>query len=205
MPVFNPATPIVAILRGIRPDEIVAVAETIVEAGIDVIEVPLNSPNAVESIRLLAEKFPNIISGAGTVTDPAMLPGLEDAGAQIIVAPNMNEDVIRGALARGMIPMPGVQTITEAFAAVAAGATHLKLFPAGVVGPSFVKAARAVLPAHVKLYAVGGAGAHNLGDWLAAGVNGFGIGTEIYRPGMTVAEVRAQADAIVAAYKAAQE
>lgn len=205
MRTFNPNLPIVAILRGVKPDEVLAVASAIVDAGIDVIEVPLNSPDAVESITRLSQQFPDIVSGAGTVTDPDILPVLRDAGAKIIVAPNMNPAVIGGALQLGMLPMPGVQTVTEAFAAIEAGALHLKLFPAGVLGPAFAKALKAVLPPDVGLYAVGGAGAENIKQWRESGVDGFGIGTDIYRPGMTVDEVSAKTHAIVAAYRASEK
>lgn len=196
------SAPIVAILRGIRPDEAVAVGEALVAAGVALIEVPLNSPDPLISIERLAKALGGrAIVGAGTVLTPADLDAVADAGGRIAVTPNSNPAVIERALARGVEPMPGFFTATEAFAAVAAGARYLKLFPASTAGLGHLPALRAVLPADVRLLAVGGVGPANAAEWLAAGADGLGIGSDIYRPGDSADAVAAKAARIVAAVR----
>lgn len=195
---------IIAILRGITPGEALAVGEVLLDAGIDTIEVPLNSPDPFDSIAALAEAFGDRARiGAGTVLNVADVARVQAAGGRLVVSPDMNPDVIAATRAAGMASFPGVMTPTEAFAALRAGASGLKLFPASLIGPDGLRAMRAVLPADTACYAVGGAGQENFADWIAAGATGFGIGSALYRPGMTAAAVRGQVEAIVAAYDAA--
>lgn len=194
---------LIAILRGIAPPEAVAVAGVLHDAGIRVVEVPLNSPDPLASIRLIAAHFAGrMVVGAGTVLDPAEVEPVKTAGGDIIVSPDCNPAVIARALALGLIPFPGVFTPTEAFAAIRAGARHLKLFPAEAAGPATVKAWKAVLPRHAGLYAVGGVTAANMADWLAAGCSGFGIGSSLYKPGMSPQAAAAAAQSLVAAWRA---
>ena len=192
-----------AILRGIRPHEIIDVAAVLVERGVDAIEVPLNSPEPLDSIQRLAAAFgERCLCGAGTVLQVAQVDQVHAAGGRLLVAPNTDPAVIARALALGMVPMPGVASATEAFAAIAAGARELKLFPASSYGPGHLRALRAVLPPQVRMHAVGGVDEHNAGQWLEAGVDGFGLGGNLYRPGMSAAEVGARADAFLAALAA---
>jgi 2-dehydro-3-deoxyphosphogalactonate aldolase len=199
--------PIIAILRGLDPEAAVAVGAALIEAGIAAIEVPLNSPDPFLSIGRLARAFGDrALIGAGTVLTPEEVGWLAEVGGRLCVAPNCEPAVIRAAAAHGMQSWPGVFTPTEAFAALAAGATGLKLFPAEVMGPAGLRALRAVLPPATLAYAVGGAGPDSFAAWLAAGASGFGIGSALYRPGLAAAEVGARARAIVAAYdRAAQD
>lgn len=188
--------PLVAILRGVRPDEVEAIADAIVEAGFAMIEVPLNSPDPIESISRLARRYgPDILIGAGTVLSVADVAAVGAAGGRLIVAPNSNVDVIAAAVGDGMICLPGYFTPTEAFAALAAGATGLKLFPADAASPALVKAHRAVLPRATPLLAVGGVTLDNLGDWAAAGANGAGLGSTLYAADATAVDVGARAQA----------
>lgn len=183
-------TGLVAILRGITPDEILAVGDALVEAGFSAIEVPLNSPQPFDSIERLAAATPaSCAVGAGTVLTVDDVIRAESAGARIIVAPNADPDVISAAAQRGLRPYPGVATPTEAFRAVAAGAVSLKLFPSDAVGISGMKAWRAVLPANVEMLPVGGVDEHNLAEWAAAGAGGAGLGSNLYRPGDDAATV----------------
>lgn len=192
---------IIAILRGVKPDEVLGICETILEAGIDRIEVPLNSPQPFDSIGAIARAFGDqALIGAGTVLTTEDAQRVKDVGGALIVSPDANPDVIRKTKELGMQSYPGVMTPTECFAALRAGADGLKFFPGNLVGPAGLKALRAVLPADVPAYAVGGAGPDNFAEWAAAGATGFGIGSAIYKAGDSAAEVRANADAIVAAY-----
>lgn len=192
-----------AILRGIRPHEIIDVAAALLERGVHAIEVPLNSPEPLDSIQRLAAAFgERCLCGAGTVLQVAQVDQVHAAGGRLLVAPNTDPVVIARALALDMVPMPGVASATEAFAAIAAGARELKLFPASSYGPGHLRALRAVLPPQVRMHAVGGVDEHNAGQWLDAGVEGFGLGGNLYRPGMSAAEVGARADAFLAALAA---
>jgi 2-dehydro-3-deoxyphosphogalactonate aldolase len=195
--------PIVAILRGVKPDEIVDIAAALVDAGIRAIEVPLNSPYPLESIQRLCEAFGDkALCGAGTVLTPQAVDDVAAAGGKLIVTPNTDPEVIARAVALGLTVMPGFATPSEAFAAVKAGAKALKLYPAGSFGPGHIKAVKDVLPKHVLVYAVGGVGAANLEPWRAAGAAGIGVGGELYRPGYTAQEVGQRAAALVAAWNA---
>ncbi len=192
---------IVAILRGIRPEECEAVTEALIAAGIAKIEVPLNSPAPFVSIERVARRFGDAaLIGAGTVLSPEDVGRVKDAGGALIVSPDCNPDVIAAAKTLGLLSYPGVMTPTECFAALRAGADGLKIFPAELVGPTGLRAVRAVLPAETDVLAVGGVSAANLAEWRAAGATGFGIGTAIFRPGDGAAEVAAKAARIVAAY-----
>jgi 2-dehydro-3-deoxyphosphogalactonate aldolase len=194
---------IIAILRGVTPGEVVAIGEALLAAGIDRIEVPLNSPDAFDSIAALAGALGRAaLIGAGTVLTPDEVARVREAGGRLVVSPDMNPAVIAATKAAGMVSIPGVMTPTECFAALRAGADGLKLFPAPLVGPGGLKALRAVLPEAAQVYAVGGAGPDNFADWIAAGASGFGLGTALYRPGSSAGEVRARAEAVVAAYDA---
>lgn len=192
---------IIAILRGVTPEEVLAVGRSILDAGIDKIEVPLNSPRPLESIGLLVENFgQDALIGAGTVLDVAQVEAVAGVGGKLIVSPNCDAEVIARSAALGLESWPGIFTPTEAFAALKAGATGLKLFPGNMAGPGGMKAMRAVLPKGTQVYAVGGAGPENFGEWVAASADGFGIGSAIYKTSMSAEDVRTQADAIVAAY-----
>lgn len=200
--VFGGHPPLVAILRGIRPDEAEAVLEALVGAGIGLIEVPLNSPEPLESIAIMAERAGGRARiGAGTVLTPQEVTAVADAGGTLIVSPNRDDDVIRATKAAGLQSFPGVFTATEALGAIRAGADALKFFPAEVLGPAGVKAMAAILPKGFPLLAVGGVDAANIGTWLAAGVAGFGIGSSLYKPGLSPAEVAERAAAMVAAWR----
>jgi 2-dehydro-3-deoxyphosphogalactonate aldolase len=194
------AMPVVAILRGVTPDEVIGVAGALLEAGITVIEVPLNSPHPIDSIaRLSRELGDRVICGAGTVLTPAEVEAVAAAGGQIIVAPNTDPLVIHRALERGLTPMPGFATPSEAFEAYKAGARRLKLFPAASYGPGHVRQLKAVLPKDSGVLAVGGVKPEAMGDWYAAGVDGFGVGGELYRPGQSVADTLEKARQIATA------
>jgi 2-dehydro-3-deoxyphosphogalactonate aldolase len=194
---------LIAILRGITTTEVEAVGQALVEAGIRVAEIPLNSPDPFTSIEKMAGAFKGkLIVGAGTVLSVQDVNMLKAHGGQISVSPDCNEAVIARARELGLEPVPGVFTPTEAFAAIRAGATHLKLFPAEAASPLTVKAWRAVLPKHVKLYAVGGITPSNMQSWTDTGVAGFGIGSNIYRQGITPADVAKSAKEFVTAWRA---
>lgn len=192
--------PLVAILRGVCPDEVEAVGDAIVAAGFSMIEVPLNSPQPLDSIVRLARRYgPEVCVGAGTVLSVADVAAVHDAGGTLMVSPNVNPAVIRAATARGMIALPGFYTPTEAFAAIEAGATGLKLFPAEGASPAYLKAMRAVLPADLPLLAVGGVTPANLAEWMAAGAQGAGLGSALYKAGLSARDVAIRAQAFVAA------
>lgn len=194
---------IIAILRGVTPDEVLPIADAIRAAGIDKIEVPLNSLNAFDSIEKLAvAQGSEALVGAGTVLTVEDAQRVQNVGGAMVVSPDCNVDVIAKTKALGMQSYPGVLTPTEAFTALRTGADGLKFFPASLVGPSGLKAMLAALPVGCKTYAVGGAGPDNFADWFAAGITGFGIGTAIYKPGDGADMVAKKAAAIVVAYDA---
>ncbi|MBM1688620.1 2-dehydro-3-deoxy-6-phosphogalactonate aldolase [Sulfitobacter geojensis] len=196
--------PLIAILRGVTPAEAPAIGEALIDAGITTIEVPLNSPDPLQSITALARHLGDAATvGAGTVLTVEQVNAVAQAGGQIIVSPNCNVDVIQASKARGLQSWPGIFTPTEAFAALDAGADGLKLFPGAMAGTSGLSAMRAILPTGTLVYAVGGAGPENFGDWIAASADGFGLGSALYKPGFSAAEVGTRARAIVAAYQEA--
>lgn len=198
--------PLVAILRGISPAEVDAVGDALAEAGILVIEVPLNSPEPLVSIERLARRHGSAtLIGAGTVLSPAAVADVAAAGGRLIVMPHSDAAVIRAAKAAGLFCVPGVATPTEAFAALAAGADALKLFPGEAMPPPIVKAWRAVMPPDVELIPTGGVSVANIAAYLAAGADGFGIGSALYKPGVTASEVADGARALVAAVAAARD
>lgn len=195
---------IIAILRGIRPDEATAICATLIDAGITRIEVPLNSPDPLKSIALMADAFGDTaLIGAGTVLSTADVTDVAEAGGRMIVSPDTNPEVIAAAKARGLLSYPGALTPTECFAALRAGADGLKIFPSFLMGTEGLRAINAVLPKGAETYAVGGVGPANFAEWINAGAAGFGLGTGVYTPGLSAGEVRARADAIVAAFDAA--
>lgn len=194
---------LIAILRGVTPDEAEDIAGALVAAGIGMIEVPLNSPQPFESIARISRTFGDeALIGAGTVLSVEDVDRLAEAGGRLVVSPDCNTAVIMATKARGMQSWPGIMTPTEAFAALRAGADGLKLFPGSLIGPEGLKAMRAVLPPACAVYAVGGAGASNMAEWRKAGADGFGIGSALYAPGMGADEVAERARGLVAAYDA---
>lgn len=196
--------PLIAILRGVTPTEAAGMAAALIDAGITKIEVPLNSPDPFDSIRAMAAAHgADALIGAGTVLSTSDVGRVAQAGGKLIVSPNCDQRVIAATKAADMQSWPGVMTPTECFAALKAGADGLKIFPASLLGPDGIRAIRAVLPPGTQVYAVGGAGAANFADWMAASADGFGIGSALYKPGFTVAEVAARARDMVAAFDAA--
>jgi 2-dehydro-3-deoxyphosphogalactonate aldolase len=194
------ACPLVAILRGIRPDEVDAVADALVTAGLRIIEVPLNSPDPFDSIARLARRFDDrVLIGAGTVMRPADVDRVADAGGRLIVTPHANPALVRAAKTHGMVAMPGFFTPAEAFALLDVGADALKLFPAEGGNPAMLRALRAVLPKGTMVLPVGGMDAGTMGAWRNAGAAGFGIGSAIYRPGDSAATVAGKAGTLLAA------
>lgn len=194
------ACPLVAVIRGVTPDEAEAVATAIFDGGIRIIEVPLNSPDPFTSIERIARALGDrALIGAGTVLDPLDVGRVGDAGGRLIVSPNMAPQVIRAAVEADMVSLPGIFTPTEAFAALAAGAHGLKFFPAEAATPAVVKAHRAVLPKQARLLVVGGVTTETIPAWLEAGANGFGLGSNLYRPGQSPEATAARAKAFVAA------
>ena len=194
---------LIAILRGLRPDEAQAVGQVLYDAGFRVIEVPLNSPDPYASIRTLCDSLPaDCLIGAGTVLTPEQVEQVKASGGQVIVMPHSDAKVLRAAKAAGLYLSPGVATPTEAFAALAEGADVLKLFPAEQMGPSVIKAWLAVLPAGTLLLPVGGITPDNMQVFTDAGAKGFGLGSGLFKPGMTVDQVASRAQAYVAAWKA---
>ena len=197
-------TPLIAILRGLPPERAVDVGQVLYAAGIRIIEVPLNSPQPFASIASLAATLGDrALIGAGTVLTVADVERTRAAGGRLVVAPNVNAQVVERALAAGMLVLPGIATAGEAFAAIGLGARRLKLFPAATYGPRHLKALREVLPAAVRLYPVGGIGATDIPAYLAAGAAGFGFGGEIYRPSHSPDEIAARARRVLDTYRAA--
>jgi 2-dehydro-3-deoxyphosphogalactonate aldolase len=197
----------VAILRGVEPSRVVAVAETLYAAGVRRIEVPLNSPDPFASIRVLTARraLGGCLVGAGTVLSVDEVRKTHSAGGRLVVAPNCDAAVIREALHLSMTVMPGIATPTEAFTAIGAGATVLKLFPASSLGPAYLKAIGAVLPPSVRVYAVGGVGAAHIYEWLAAGAAGFGFGSELFKPEYSLEDIGERARSLVAALREARQ
>ena len=188
--------PLIAILRGIKPTEVVDVAEILIEKGFKIIEIPLNSPDPIRSIELLTHYFENhAIIGAGTVLDETSIRSIAEAGAKLVVMPNGNGIVVKAAKDRGLIAIPGIATPSEAFAMLEAGADALKLFPAEGIPPSVLKAMKAVLPSTVPILPVGGITPEKMNDYLKAGAIGFGLGSALYKPGMTLRDIRKNAEA----------
>ena len=188
--------PLIAILRGIKPTEVVDVAEILIEKDVKIIEIPLNSPDPIRSIELLTHYFENhAIIGAGTVLDEASIRSIAEAGAKLVVMPNGNGIVVKAAKDRGLIAIPGIATPSEAFAMIEAGADALKLFPAEGIPPSVLKAMKAVLPSTVPILPVGGITPEKMNDYLKAGAIGFGLGSALYKPGMTLRDIRKNAEA----------
>jgi 2-dehydro-3-deoxyphosphogalactonate aldolase len=195
---------LVAILRGLTPQRAPEVGATLVNAGFRTIEVPLNSPDPFGTIKLLADAHgAQCLIGAGTVLTTAEVDRVLGAGGKLIVAPNCNPVVIRRALDLGMRVLPGIATATEAFTALYAGATELKLFPAATYGPRHLKALKSVMPKNVKIYPVGGIGSQDISEWLVSGADGFGFGSELFTPAYTLAEIEKRAHALIEALRAA--
>ena len=194
--------PLVAIIRGVSPDDAEATAKGIFEAGIRIIEVPLNSPQPFDSIKIIADAFGDrALIGAGTVLNTDNVKRVQHVGGRLIVAPNTNAEVIRATVDAGMVSSPGYFTPSEAFTAIEAGAHSLKLFPAEAASPSVVKAQKAVLPKDIPLIVVGGVNGDNIGGWLDCGADGFGLGSGLYKPGQDAEETHRKAKAFVAAVK----
>lgn len=197
--------PLVAILRGITPDEVLAHIEALARAGFTTVEIPLNSPDWQQSIALAVKHHGGKMRvGAGTVTDPDNIPILAALGCQFVLTPNTDPAVIAAARAHSMEICAGCQTASEAFSALRSGASSLKIFPAGEVGPGYVSALRAVLPTDTALYAVGGITTDNLAHYLRAGCEGVGLGSDLYRPGQSVKKTYEQAQAFILSWQAAQ-
>lgn len=194
---------LIAILRGVTPDAVLDIGEALVAAGIEIVEVPLNSPDPLRSIERLARHLgAQALIGAGTVLTAEAVRQVQGAGGRLIVSPDTNPEVIGATKTAGLTSYPGVMTPSECFAALRAGADALKIFPGSLVGPAGLQAIRAVLPAGTRTLAVGGAGPDSFAAWKAAGADGFGIGSALYRPGDSAATVQARAQAIVRAYDA---
>jgi 2-dehydro-3-deoxyphosphogalactonate aldolase len=196
--------PFTAILRGLTPEEAVAVGEALVAAGMTILEVPMNSPRPLESIRLLAQRFgESCLIGAGTVMTPRQVTDIREMGGRLIVMPHGDTAVIAAAKQAGMVCMPGIATPTEGFAALRAGADALKLFPAELVGVAVLRAMRAVFPKETIFLPVGGITPDNLGEFVRAGANGFGLGSGLYTPGRSAADVGRRAEAYIQAWERA--
>lgn len=193
--------PLIAILRGLKPTETEGVVGALIEQGLTAIEIPLNSPDPFRSIEIAVKMAPEgCLIGAGTVLTTEQVEQLDGVGGRLMVSPNVEPAVISLAAAKGMVTMPGVFTPTEALAAARAGATGLKFFPASVLGPSGIHAIRAILPSELEIAAVGGVSEANFGDYAKIGVKSFGLGSSLYKPGMTAAEVAERARVTVEAY-----
>ncbi len=198
--------PLIAILRGVTPSEAPAIGQALLDAGITTIEVPLNSPDPLQSISAMKAALGDAATvGAGTVLTVADVNAVAAAGGEVIVSPDTKPAVIARTKELGLQSWPGIFTPTEAFSALDAGADGLKLFPGSMAGTSGLKAMRAILPKGTQVYAVGGAGADNFAEWIAAGADGFGLGTALYQPGLSAEDVASRAAKIVAAYKDATQ
>lgn len=197
---FFKARPLVAILRGIKPDEAVAIGSALVAEDWHLIEVPLNSPQPLASIEAMAASLPGVLVGAGTVLTTEQVRDVHAAGGRLIVSPNFDAEVVRLAVQLGLVSLPGVATVSEAFAALAAGAHALKMFPAEAMPPTVVKAWRAVIPPATMLLPVGGITPESMAAYRAAGASGFGLGSALYKPGQDAATVAVQARAFIAAW-----
>jgi 2-dehydro-3-deoxyphosphogalactonate aldolase len=196
--------PLVAILRGIRPDETQAIVGELLESGFTAIEIPLNSPDPFRSIEMAVKMAPaDVLIGAGTVLSTDAVEQLHDVGGRLMVTPNTDADVITRARVRGMVTMPGVFTATEALLAAKCGASGLKFFPASVLGAAGITAIRAVLPADLMIAAVGGVSDKNFADYVSAGILAFGLGSSLYKPGMTAVDIKEHAKVTIDAYDAA--
>jgi len=202
---MQPIEGVIAILRGVRPDEVLDVARALIEGGVAVMEVPLNSPQPFDSIARLAREAAawGVRIGAGTVLSEADVDRATDAGATLIVSPNFDAAVVRRSVQRGLFSLPGVATPTEGFAALAAGAHGLKLFPGEMLGPPVMKAWRAVFAPGTAMYAVGGVGEHTIAAYKAAGAAGVGVGSSLYAPGVAPAELARRAKTLVQCWRAA--
>ncbi|MBS9722149.1 2-dehydro-3-deoxy-6-phosphogalactonate aldolase [Tianweitania sp. BSSL-BM11] len=195
--------PLIAILRGLTPDKAEAVGRALIDAGITRIEVPLNSPDVLTSITTMSRAFKDVAEiGAGTVLTRDEVDAVSEAGATFIVSPNCNPDVITYTKDRGLGSFPGVFTATECFAALAAGADALKIFPASLMGPDALKALRAVLPPQTQIYPVGGVGPDDFATWRAAGANGFGLGSSLFKPDWSVDRIAQEARRSVSTWEA---
>ena len=194
------ALPLVAILRGLRPDEAVEIGQVLIDSGFRILEVPLNSPEPLRSIAALVQAFPHALVGAGTVLSREQVRQVHAAGARLVVSPNFDADVVRESVQLGMVSLPGVASPSEAFSALATGAHGLKLFPAEMIPPAAVKALRAVLPPDTLLFPVGGITPLNMASYRSAGASGLGIGSALYQPGRAAASVRSRADDFAAAW-----
>jgi 2-dehydro-3-deoxyphosphogalactonate aldolase len=196
--------PLIAILRGLKPEETEGVVGALIETGFRAIEIPLNSPDPFRSIEIAAKMAPaDCLIGAGTVLSVEDVASLDAAGGKLMVSPNADADVIVAARVKGMVTMPGVLTPTEALVAAKAGATGLKFFPASIIGPAGINAIRTILPKDLVIAAVGGVSDRNFAEYTSAGITAFGLGTSLYKPGMTAAEVRERAIVTLSAYDAA--
>jgi 2-dehydro-3-deoxyphosphogalactonate aldolase len=193
----------VAILRGLTTQRAPEVGAALVAAGFRTIEVPLNSPDPFHTIEVLFRQHPDCLIGAGTVLNTADVDRVLGAGGKLVVAPNCDPVVIHRALASGMRVLPGIATATEAFVAINAGATELKLFPAATYGPRHLKALKSVLPKHVRVFPVGGIGSQDIAEWLASGADGFGFGSELFAPAYTLPEIEKRARALIETLRAA--
>ena len=195
--------PMIAILRGVKPDEVEAIGEALVEAGFTILEVPMNSPDPLDSIARLARRFEGrAVVGAGTVLRVEDVEAVGAAGGTLIIAPNANVRVIAAAAAKGYVALPGIATPTEAFAALDAGAAALKLFPAEAASPTVLKAMRAILPKDARVLPVGGIVPEAMAAWRKAGAAGFGLGSALFAPGMTAADVGARAKTFIETWNA---
>jgi 2-dehydro-3-deoxyphosphogalactonate aldolase len=197
------APPIVAILRGLSPGEAASVGEALIDAGIEILEIPLNSPDPLMSIAILAKALGRrALVGAGTVTVPEQVRGVAAAGGSLIVSPNTDKDVIGTALDAGLVPIPGFMTPGEAFIAISSGAHSLKMFPAGTLGTQHLRALKDVMPRHVSIWAVGGTNVDTLADWIDAGARGIGVGSALFTAGMPASEVGKRAAKLIARWRA---